>query len=89
MKEYLYAWEEWYDRDTLSAKIAKDIDLIQAVYTFGEYFNTYPELFDEERTRNWLNEERAVKTETGKRLFEKYVRDNPSFKRAYDFAYDE
>ena len=80
MAAFVEAWDEWYKMSTENARIAKDIDYLQAIYQFLMYNNREPEKFDEERRVNWIKEIREIKTETGKAIVKKIILDNPEFK---------
>ncbi len=84
MNEYVDSWREWYAQSTENAKIAKDIDTIQAVYQFLEYVTKYPDHFDEARIANWLAEIATVKTKWGKQIVKDLVVNNPKYKDFLD-----
>lgn len=87
MTDYADAWDEWYAMQTENARIAKDIDVIQAIYQFFVYNNSYSGNFSEERRRNWLNELFCIKTETGRRIAKELIIENELFStvlREYD-----
>ena len=79
MTPYLEAWDEWYLRNNENARIAKDIDTIQAIYQFLDYNEKYPEKFDENRRINWLKEIQCIQTKIGKDLLQKLIIDNKKF----------
>ena len=79
MTDYADAWDEWYGMQTENARIAKDIDVIQAIYQFLVYNNSYSENFSEERRRNWLNELFCIKTETGRGIAKELIIKNELF----------
>ena len=81
LNEYYSLWEEWFDQETLNSHIAKDIDILQAMYQFCVYYKMYPEKFTDERRISWLNEYRDLKTEIGYELYERIIRNNPAFKQ--------
>ena len=79
LQDYLDAWQLWYDKENINAAIAKDIDNIQAVYQFCEYYLQYPEKFSDERCKNWLNELLYLNTEQGRLIAQKLVVQNEKF----------
>ncbi len=90
LAEYVDAWNAWYERDEENAKIAKDIDTIQAIYQFLIYYNRMPEKFSHERIVNWLLEIRGVVTELGRRILQELILENPHFEQtlaAFDGQY--
>lgn len=77
---FVNAWDEWYKYDSINAKIAKDIDTIQAIYQFLVYNNSHPDCFDKERKINWLNEIHSVNTKQGRKILNEIIMNNPLFK---------
>lgn len=80
MTSYVEAWDKWYKMQDENARIAKDIDTIQAIYQFLVYNKQTPEKFSEERRINWLNEVKIVRTSTGKDILRKLICENEMFK---------
>ena len=78
--EYVSAWSGWYKREDENARIAKDIDTIQAIYQFLVYNLKFPEKFSHERRVNWLREINQVTTELGRGILNELVLENPLFK---------
>ncbi len=76
---FVNAWDEWYKFDSVNAKIAKDIDTIQAIYQFLVYNNAHPECFDRDRKIGWLNEMQCVTTKHGRNILNEIVLHNPAF----------
>ena len=81
---FVDAWDEWYKMSTENARIAKDIDYLQAIYQFLIYNNRNPDYFDEKRREQWIKEILVIKTETGKSILQKLILDNPEFKETLD-----
>ena len=79
LQDYLDAWNNWYNKDDINAAIAKDIDNIQAVYQFCEYYLQYPEKFSSERCESWLNELYYLTTEQGRLIAKKLIMQNEKF----------
>ena len=79
MTSYANAWDEWYNMQDENAKIAKDIDILQAVYQFLLYNEKFPEKFSEERRINWLKEIKTIKTLTGKEILRRLILENDVF----------
>jgi hypothetical protein len=82
LQDYLDAWGDWYQQKNINAVIAKDIDTIQAVYQFCEYWLQYPEKFSTERCKNWLNELGCIKSEQGRFIAQKLILQNERFSAA-------
>lgn len=79
LKDHVDAWSSWYARGDENARIAKDIDTLQAIYQFLVYYNRTPQNFSDERVINWLKETRELYTELGKRILTELILKNPDF----------
>lgn len=80
MTHYYNVWTGYYNGLNINARIARDINLIQTVYTFCEYYGMYSERFSDVDVKNWMLEERNLKTEIGYQLFARLIKDNQEFK---------
>lgn len=80
LSEYYDLWDELKQQKTLNAKIAKDIDVLQAMYQFYRYYLEHPACFSEERKKKWMNEYKFLKTDIGKEIFRKLIETNNLFK---------
>lgn len=77
---YFYnVWTGYYNGLNINARAARDLNLLQTVYTFCEYCCQYPEKFSEEDIKSWLNEKTNLKTEIGHSLFKRLITDNKAF----------
>ena len=83
LKEYFELWNEWYEQITINSRIAKDLDLLQAMYQFCTYYTKYPDKFSDERRESWLNEHRDIKTELGLQIYARIIKDNPQFRHLF------
>ena len=82
---YFYnVWTGYYNGVNINARTARDINLLQSVYTFCEYYCMYPDKFSDDEVHEWLDEEMNLKTEIGYQLFEQLIRNNQDFKHLYD-----
>lgn len=79
MNEEYQLWEEWVSLSTYNAKVAKDIDRIQAVYQLCEYLLTYRDHFTEEKISQWVNEYHELHTQLGQSLFRTLILANEKF----------
>ena len=77
---YVEAWSSWYERKEENARIAKDIDTVQAIYQFLVYYLEEPGCFSEERVLNWLREVYEVKTALGHEILQELVLKNERFR---------
>lgn len=77
---YYNVWTGYYNDININAKTARDINLIQSVYTFCEYFCAYPDKFSENEVYEWLSEKSNLMTEIGFTLFDRLITNNSDFK---------
>ena len=77
---YYNIWDRYYNGVNINAKTARDVNLLQTVYTFYEYYKQYPEKFTYEDAQNWLSEKDNLLTETGYELFDRLIVKNMDFK---------
>ena len=77
--KYYDAWVEWREHKTVNAKVAKDVDTLQAVYQFCRYYARYAARIGEETLRHWLDESRWLETPIVYGLFESLVLNNSAF----------
>ena len=86
MTYYYNIWTGYYNGINVNARIARDVNLVQTVYTFCEYYCKAPEKFAIEQVRFWLNEKSGLKTDVGHQLFERLICDNIEFKSVLEAA---
>lgn len=79
MTYYYNVWTGYYNGININAKVARDINLIQTVYTFLEYYCRYRERFTEDDLETWMAEEDNLITDLGYRLFERLIKKNLDF----------
>lgn len=77
---FVDAWDSWYEMEEENARIAKDIDTIQAIYQFLIYNERNPENFSEERKLNWIKEMLTLRTQMGKYILKQLICENDRFK---------
>lgn len=61
-------WQEWSNISTFNALVAKDIDDLQAIFTFVKYKEKNPALFSEEDSAAWLSGLNKLKTDIGRQM---------------------
>ncbi len=81
---YYNIWTGYYNGTNTNARIARDINLVQTVYTFCEYCCKSPEKFSKEQVKMWINEKASLKTDIGYQLFERLIDCNSDFKYAFE-----
>ena len=79
MDEYLQLWKVWSGRTDINSRIAKDIDNIQTIYKFCDYYTRNPDLFTQEDVKYWLADINIIVTDIGKEIVEKIILNNPKF----------
>ena len=79
MDEYLQLWKIWLGRNDINSQIAKDIDNIQTIYKFCDYYTKNPTLFTQEDVKYWLADMNIIVTDIGKGIVEKIILNNPKF----------
>lgn len=72
-------WEEWSEQKTFNARVAKDLDTLQAMYKFCEYYKVHPDKFSDEKRDGWLDEFNDLKTEIGLDIYNKLIKKNSKF----------
>ncbi len=61
-------WQEWNEQLSFNALVAKDIDDLQAIFTFTKYKEKNPALFSEEDSAAWLSGLYKLKTDIGRQM---------------------
>ncbi len=81
---YFYnVWTGYYNGVNTNARTARDINLLQSIYTFCEYYCSHPERFTKEDVAKWMKEKSNLKTELGYQLFERLITNNQEFVDAF------
>lgn len=82
---YFYnVWTGYYNGLNSNARTARDINLLQSVYTFCEYYCLYPDHYENEEVLQWLAEKKNLKTELGYQLFNRLIENNRDFVQVYE-----
>ena len=76
---YYNIWTGYYNGLNTNARTARDINLLQSVYTFCEYYCMYPEHFTLAEVGQWLDEKHKLRTELGYQLFDRLITNNLDF----------
>ena len=84
MMQYYNAWSKYFDGNTINARVARDINLIQTVNTFFAYFIDNVDKYSLETVKGWLAERDKLSTAIGYELFERIIVKNPSYRKAID-----
>lgn len=86
LTHYYNVWTGYYNGLNINARTARDINLLQTVYTFCEYYCMYPEHFSTDDIRRWMQEKNNLKTDIGYQLFDRLITHNQDFRRVLDAA---
>ncbi len=81
---YYNVWTGYYNGVNTNARTARDLNLLQSVYTFCEYYCAYPERFTKEDVNSWMREKSNLKTEIGYQLFERLITNNQDFVSVFE-----
>lgn len=76
---YYNVWTGYYKGLNINSKIARDINLVQTVYTFCEYCMRYPQKFSVDDIAVWTSEKDKLETDIGFSIYEKLVENNSDF----------
>lgn len=76
---YYNVWTGYYNGVNANARTARDINLLQSIYTFCEYYCANPEKFTRDDIDRWLKEKSNLKTELGYQLYERLITNNQEF----------
>ncbi len=76
---YYNIWTGYYNGININAKVARDVNLVQTVYTFLEYYCRYEDKFTEDELKTWLDEKDNLTTDIGYSLFDRLITDNSDF----------
>ena len=79
MDEYLQLWKMWSAKNDINSRVAKDIDNIQTIYKFCDYYTRNPGLFTQDDVKYWLADMNIIVTDIGKEIVEKIILNNPKF----------
>lgn len=76
---YYNVWTGYFNGVNINAKIARDINLIQTIYTFCEYYTRYPDKFSADDHSRWMQEKGKLETDIGFKIYEILVERNADF----------
>ena len=84
MTHYYNVWVGYYNGQNINARIARDINLIQTVNTFFDYFLRSPKAFEYDKIKEWLQKCNKLSTNIGYELFDRIIVRNPIYRKAVD-----
>lgn len=76
---YYNVWTGYYNCLNINAKVARDVNLVQTVYTFLEYYSKYENQFRDSDLESWMAEKDNLITDIGYDLFERLILGNSDF----------
>lgn len=76
---YYNIWTGYYNGININARTARDINLIQTVYTFCEYYNKTPDKFEKSDVTFWMDKKNNLMTELGYQIFARLIENNTDF----------
>jgi 5'-deoxynucleotidase YfbR-like HD superfamily hydrolase len=85
MTRYYDIWDDYYRGQSINARVARDLNLLQTVNTFFSYFSEKPDDFSYETVKEWLNKGDKLSTNIGYDLFERIIVKNPIYRKATDY----
>nr|WP_302613867.1 TIR domain-containing protein [uncultured Bacteroides sp.] len=78
---YFYnVWTGYYNGVNINAKIAQDINLIQSIYTFCEYYSENKSKFTKSDVQEWMTAKAKIITEIGYEIYDRMIVNNSAFK---------
>ena len=89
LSEYLTLWNTWDSGKSINARIAKDIDNIQAVYQFCNYYVKSPQNFSREDIYYWVAGIEDVKTSIGNDIVSILLLNNPLYSEIMKIYFSE
>ncbi len=79
LSEYRAYWNMWNQKEGINYYIAKDIDNIQTIYQFCDYYNQNMDNFTDDDIVYWLNGIDRLETYVGQEIAQKLIVDNPKY----------
>lgn len=76
---YYNIWTGYFNCLNINAKVARDVNLVQTVYTFLEYYVRYKENFIDGDLEEWMAEKNNLITDIGYDLFDRLITNNSDF----------
>ena len=79
LNAYIEHWNSWDRKEGINYLIAKDLDEIQAIFQFCNYYMQYPDNFSLKDLCKWLSNIYILETDIGKDIAEKLILNNPIY----------
>jgi 5'-deoxynucleotidase YfbR-like HD superfamily hydrolase len=81
---YYDLWARYCDGQNINARVARDLDLVQSIYSFCECYCRHPERFTTEEVAASLEKQVDPSTKIGSHLFRRLITENPDFAPLFD-----
>lgn len=78
-EEYYNTWQLWNSPDNINGRVAREIDVIQTLFTLLTYVNEYPDKFEAAELQRWLMEYRLIRTSPGCSILRSVISENQAF----------
>lgn len=78
-EEYYNVWQLWNSPDNINGRVAREIDIIQTLFTLLTYVNEYPDKFEDSDLQRWLMEFKTIRTAPSCSLLRSVIVENHSF----------
>lgn len=85
LSEYREAWKNWNNKKGINYLVAKDINDLQTIYQFCDYYLLTPEVYSEKTIRYWLGNLKTLETDIVKSIAKILITDNPIFEGFKDY----
>lgn len=81
VSQYANCWNSWYNAKDINAAVAKDIDVIQALYQYCCYYMEGKIATSDDDMQSWFDELYEINTHEGRTIAEKLILKNPVFEK--------
>ena len=78
---YFHGWSDWEKKQGINYNVAKDIDDLQTIYRFCEYYVQTPEKFTLEDVLYWLSGLERFRTDVVREIADALIVRNPLFSK--------
>lgn len=76
---YYNIWAGYYSGSNINARVARDMNILQTVYTFCEYYLRYPQCFSSGDITEWRRNQGRLTTEIGFSLWQRLIEENQAY----------
>jgi len=80
---YYNIWTGYYNGSNINARVARDMNILQTVYTFCEYYLRYPQCFSRDDIVEWQQNQGRLTTELGYSLWERLIEKNQAYQSLF------